>query len=75
MTANVDIQKYGALLAETLPAVIRDDAELDRLTEVANRLATKGIKENGLSLEENRLLELVVKLIEDYESEHYPIED
>ncbi|HEX8195450.1 MAG TPA: hypothetical protein VF571_04505 [Pyrinomonadaceae bacterium] len=75
MTANVDIQKYGALLAETLPAVIRDDTELDRLTEVANRLATKGIKENGLSLEENRLLELVVKLIEDYESEHYPIED
>ncbi|HEX8396505.1 MAG TPA: hypothetical protein VF644_03720 [Pyrinomonadaceae bacterium] len=75
MTANVDIQKYGALLAETLPAVIRDDTELNRLTEVANRLATKGIKENGLSLEENRLLELIVKLIEDYESEHYPIED
>ena len=75
MTANVDIQKYGALLAETLPAVIRDDTELNRLTEVANRLATKGIKENGLSLEENRLLELVVKLIEDYESEHYPVED
>jgi hypothetical protein len=54
---------------------MQSDAELDRLTEVANRLATKGIKENGLSLEENRLLELVVKLIEDYESEHYPIED
>lgn len=75
MIANVDTQKYGALLAETLPAVIADDFELERLTEVVNRLATKGIKQNGLSLEEEMLLNLLTQLIEDYERKHYPIED
>lgn len=75
MTASVDQEKYGALLAATLPTVIADDAELDRLTEVVNQLMSKGIRYDNLSLEEEKLLELLTKLIMDYEREHYAIED
>lgn len=60
---------------QVLPKPIRDDAEFDRLTEVVNQLVTKGIKHENLSFEEEKLLELLVKLIEDYEREHYAIED
>ena len=75
MIVDINSQKYGALLAETLPSVITNDAELDRLTEVANQFVSKGIRQNGLSPEENKLLDLLVRLIEDYEREHYAIED
>ena len=75
MIVEVNSQKYGALLAETLPSVITNDAELDRLTEVVNQFVSKGIRQNGLSPEENKLLTLFVQLIEDYEREHYAIED
>ena len=73
MTANVDRTKYGLLLMETLPSVISSEEELERLTEEVNRLMTKGIKQNELSPEEERLLELLAVLIETYEDEHYPI--
>lgn len=58
---------------QTLPSVITNDEELERMTEEANRLVTKGIKENELSPEEDTLLELLSDLIESYEDEHYPI--
>ncbi len=64
MVANVDEQKYGALLAATLPGVVSDDVELEHLTEEVNRLATKGIKENRLSPEEEKLPALLTRLIE-----------
>ena len=70
MIANVDEYKYGALLAAARPAVIDDDMELERLTEELNRLMTKGIKEDGLAPEEEKLLALLTRLIEDYEQRH-----
>ena len=75
MIANVDEYKYGALLAATRPSVIGDDAELERLTEEVNVLVTKGIKQDGLSPEEEKLLTLLTRLIEDYEERHDPIGD
>lgn len=75
MIASINSKRYGELLVETLPAVITDDAELERLTEVANKFVTKGIKQNGLSLEEEKLLKLLTQLIEDYEREHYSLEN
>jgi HTH-type transcriptional regulator/antitoxin HigA len=75
MTANVDEQKYGKLLMQTLPSVITSDAELERLTKEVDRLMTKGIKEDDLSPEEVKLLELLAVLIEQYEDEHYPMPD
>jgi hypothetical protein len=55
--------------------VITNDAELERLTEEVNRLVTKGIKENRLSPEEEKLLALLTRLIEDYEQRHEPMSD
>ena len=75
MTVNVNNQIYGQLLMQVLPSVITDEEELTRLTHETDRLVTKGIKQNGLSPEESRLLQLLTKLIEDYEGEHYPIDD
>ncbi len=71
----IDTQKYGALLLETLPVVIGDEAELDRLTESANKLVSKGIRQNGLSAEEDQMLRLLTNLIQDYETANYPIPD
>ena len=75
MIANVDEYKYGALLAAARPAVITDDKELERMTEEVNRLITKGVKADGLDPEEERLLALLTRLIEDYEQRHEPIND
>lgn len=72
MTANVDEKKYGLLLMEVLPSAISSEEELEKMTEQVDRLMTKGIKQNGLSPEEERLLDLLSVLIEKYEDEHYP---
>lgn len=67
MIASVDDVKYANLLAATRPGIITNDAELERLTAEVNRLVTKGIKETQLSPEEEKLLKLLTRLIEDYE--------
>ena len=67
MIAKLDESKYGNLLAATLPGVITDNAELERLTEEVNRLVSKGIKEDRLGPEEEKLLALLTQLIQDYE--------
>ena len=75
MIVNVDDYKYAALLGATRPGVITDDAELDRLTGKVNRLVTKGIKAEHLSPEEEKLLALLVRLIEDYEQKQEMLAD
>jgi hypothetical protein len=70
MIANVDDNEYARLLAATRPGVISDDAELERLTDVVNRLVTKGIKQDRLSAEEEKLLALITHLIEEYEQQY-----
>lgn len=74
MTAIVDNKVYGNLLMQVLPSVITDEEELERLTEEVDRLITKAVRQ-GLSPEEDKLLKLITKLIEDYEDEHFPMED
>lgn len=74
MTANVDSTKYGKLLMQTLPSVISSDEELERMTAEVDRLMTKGIKQGDfLSPEEEKLLDLLVVLVENYEDQHYPM--
>lgn len=70
MIAKIDESKYGTLLVATLPGVITDDDELARLTEQVNRLVSKGIKDDHLSPEEEKLLALLTQLIEDYEERY-----
>jgi len=75
MTVNVNSEKYGNLLVSVLPSVITNDEELERLTQEVDRLITKDIKQGSLSPEEDKLLELLSVLIEEYEDKHYPIPD
>ena len=67
---NFDARKYGALLAATLPAVIETEAEHERVLAVINDLMSQ--EEAALSPEEERLLNLLVNIVEIYERQIYP---
>jgi HTH-type transcriptional regulator/antitoxin HigA len=69
----LDPAKYGRLLAETLPAVITNKSEYDRVVSLMNKLAV--IPEDRITLEQERLLDLLTLLIETYDEEHYQIPD
>ena len=69
---NVNPNKYGRLLTKTLPAIIKTEAENERAISVVEELLAKGDK---LSFEENALLELLGKLIADFEAEFYQPRD
>src|SRR5262245_38095154 len=71
MTAKYSPKKYADLLAATLPQIIESEAEYERLLAVVEPMMSR---EDGLSPEEVKLFDLLVKLIQDYEEEHYPIE-
>ncbi len=67
---EIDRQKYGKLLARALPSVIETEEENERLLAEVEVLIDKG---DARSLEEDKLLELMTTLIEDFEERHYPI--
>jgi HTH-type transcriptional regulator/antitoxin HigA len=69
---KINKAKYGALLASALPVVIKTEAEYERLLALAEELIDKG---KCRTPEEDRLFELIVKLIEDYEEGRYEIPD
>lgn len=59
--------RYGRLLSKTLPKVIESDEEFDRMVE---RLEELDFKKDATA-EEEALAELLAKLIEAYDDEHY----
>ena len=67
---NYDAKKYGELLATTLPAVIETDAEHDRVLAVIDTLMSKD--DDAISLAEERLLNLLADIVEQYERRIYP---
>lgn len=69
---EVDRHKYGKLLARTLPSVIETEEENERLLTEVEKLIDKGEER---SPEEDKLLELMTTLVEDFEEKHYPIPD
>ena len=75
MTARfqMDPTKYRRLLSRVLPVVIETDEENERLLKEIERLMDKG--EGNLSPEEDRLFDLMTKLVRDYERDRYPIPD
>jgi HTH-type transcriptional regulator / antitoxin HigA len=76
MSATVDsinARRYGQLLAKTRPARIRSETENERMLTEIERLMEKG--EGNLSPEEDALFDLMVFLVEDFESRTYPIPD
>jgi HTH-type transcriptional regulator/antitoxin HigA len=72
MTQNFDTKKYGDLLMATLPQVIETEEELLRVESIIDKLLSKG---ENLSTEEEKLLDLLSNLVEEYEDEHYPMPD
>ena len=64
-------ERYGFLLSTTLPAVIETKEEFERLDKILGELLAKG---EGISPEEDKLVDLISQLIEDYEDEIYSIE-
>jgi len=69
---RINKKKYGALLATARPAVIKIEEENERMLSLAEQLIDKG---KSRTPEEDQLFELVTRLIEDFEEEHYPIPD
>jgi HTH-type transcriptional regulator / antitoxin HigA len=68
----VDWNKYARLLTRTLPATIETEDEYERLLAEVEQLMKKG--ESHLTPEEEKILDLLVTLIEQYEEKHYPID-
>ncbi len=71
MTITFDKALYINLLANFVPQVINSEAEYDRALSIAEPL----VANHNLSNEESKFLALIVTLIEDYESKHYPMGD
>ena len=59
----IDEKKYGRLLAKYLPGVIRSDGEHDRLAGLLMKLALSEER----TAEEERLVELLERLVDDYD--------
>jgi len=66
MKSRIDM--YGELLLRSLPAVIESDSENERLIA---EVETLQVNEEHLLPEEQRLLNLLMLLIEDYEERKY----
>src|SRR5580704_4419878 len=69
---TIDNKKYARVLAKVLPRVIATDQEHERMLAEVERLMDKG---EHRSAEEDAALDLMVRLIKDYERERHPLRD
>ena len=69
MTSTIDTERYGKLLSQYQPRIIKTEAENETFLAVVEELMVLP----QLTPEEDALLELLVKLIEEFEEEHYAI--
>lgn len=70
MSATAARSEYASLLTNTLPAVIRSEAENERHIAILEELDRKGSR---MSAAERRMAELLTLLIEDFEEKHYAL--
>ena len=68
-----DPKRYGSLLTKVSPGVIETEEENEKALRVIDRLMSKD--EDALSPEEDRLLDLLALLVEDFEKRTYPMGD
>ena len=69
--ADLDTKRYGRLLAKALPAVVKTEAENNRILAIVEGLMAKG--DGKLTAEEEALLDLLVDLAHDFEQRQYPL--
>jgi HTH-type transcriptional regulator/antitoxin HigA len=67
---RLNSRKYAELLSGTLPRIIEDDAELERVAQRVEPLLDKG---EARTREEEALCRLLLRLIEDYQYSHRAI--
>jgi HTH-type transcriptional regulator / antitoxin HigA len=67
---KIDSTKYGKLLAKVQPVVIDNDQEYERALAEIKKLLKKG---DNISLEEEKVLDLLSTLVEQYEEKAHPI--
>ena len=65
---SIDPIRYRRLLSRTMPVVIETEEENARMLAVVERLMKKG---ENLSLEEEKLLKLLTRLVQDFEERLY----
>lgn len=65
---RIDPVRYRRLLSRTMPVVIETEEENARMLATVEKLMEKGEK---LSAEEEKLLKLLARLIEDFEERFY----
>ena len=71
-TLAIDNKKYARVLAKALPRVIATSQEHGRMLAEVEKLMDKG---EDRSTEEDAVLDLMVRLIKDYEAEHHRLPD
>jgi HTH-type transcriptional regulator / antitoxin HigA len=69
MNLAFNSEAYSKLLSQYQPRVIKSEKENDHFLAIAEDLLSR----SHLTLEENTLLELLVRLIEDFENQHYQL--
>ena len=69
MTSTISAECYGNLLLKYQPRVIKTEAENEAFLAVVEELMAR----SQLMPEEEVLLELLVKLVEDFEAQHYAL--
>src|SRR5437016_8382269 len=69
---RIDPTRYKRLLSQTMPVIIENEAENERMLKVIEKLMDKG---EGLSPEEEKLLKLLIRLVEDFEEHFYRPKD
>ena len=65
---KIDPARYKRLLSQTMPVVIESEEENERMLAVVAKLVDKG---EDLSPEEEKVLKLFARLIEDFEQRYY----
>ena len=68
----IDDKKYARLLARVLPRIIASDEEHERVLAAVETLMDRG---EDRTAEEDAALDLMVRLIKDYEAEHHSLPD
>ena len=71
MTLTINPESYGKLLTKYLPKVITNEAENERALDIAETLSNKP----DLTPEEEQVLDLLVTLIENFETKQYFFEN
>ena len=65
---KINPARYKRLLSRTMPVVIESEEENERMLAIVEKLMDKG---EDLSPEEEKLLKLFARLIEDFEQRYY----